>query len=493
MPTHPVTGHSFVPLPTPSPLGSCDQAGRPLITVDPASHSEALIYFANIVNSDIASKIAISLIILCVALASGVLPMRVIARAQHQEHHHGEAAGGNRIHRFLHAMVKYGNSFSAGVFLAMGIVHLMPEASRAFTAVYGERYVERYHPGELFVLMGYVLILALHRVVFPTPTCPHALEGGDSHGHSHGHGHSHDDGEEPQHSHSTSHRHQRHHHVRVSRGNSPPPPLVPPTSADPDVECRELLNMAFKVAATYGATDLQTATASRPPPQTVTTASANLSRTSVSRQTVCCRSAKHCVDVAQHGGGGGGSVTSGMSPLIPLLSPFPIEKNGSFEAHSINSENNNKDYYGGGGGGGDDEGTTGGVDHLLLDRTERIANAGGHSMGWTLVVALSVHAICEGLALGLQCGPQNVLMLGCAICSHKWAESFALSSSLIHQAVAPHHHDDDESSEHHEDGDHYQTRAAALEEEMAIQRAWKIVVLFALATPVGALLGGVMH
>ncbi len=138
-----------------------------------------------------------------------------------------------------------------------------------------------------------------------------------------------------------------------------------------------------------------------------------------------------------------------------------------------------------------------GADHLLLDRSERIASAG--PAGWTLVIALSVHAICEGLALGLQCGPQNVLMLGSAICAHKWAESFALSSSLVHQAIALHHH-------HHGDVGVLEQHDAAIAsehtpevvmgsqvEKEAMRRAWLVMVLFAMATPFGALLGAVMH
>jgi zinc transporter ZupT len=436
-------------------LGSCDATSSPLVTVDPASHF--LVFLADIVNSDIASKVAVSLIVLCVALGSGVLPMRVIARAQHQEHqhHHGEA-GGSRVHRFVHAMVKYGNSFSAGVFLAMGIVHLMPEASRAFSAVYGDHYVERFHPSELCVLIGYVLILALHRVVFPTPTCPHALEG-DTHGHSHGddaadHSHRHEDQDPLGHSHS-----QRYQQGRVSRGSSPPPTV-------PHEECQELLHVSSKLATMYGATERGV--------QASTSATATTRSTT---RVVCCRSAKHCVDVA-HGGGGGSLTGGGVSPLHPLSYPSSTQivlKNSSFETPSNAAENDSVDNV-----------SIRGVDHLLLDRSERIANAGVHSMGWTLVIALSVHAICEGLALGLQCGPQNVMMLGCAICSHKWAESFALSSSLIHQAVTP---------RHNHGGDEELRKELSEEEERAIQRAWKIVVLFALATPIGALIGGVMH
>jgi len=43
-----------------------------------------------------------------------------------------------------------------------------------------------------------------------------------------------------------------------------------------------------------------------------------------------------------------------------------------------------------------------------------------------LLIALSLHGFFEGLALGIQKESEDVLFLGIAILSHKWAESFTL-------------------------------------------------------------------
>jgi zinc transporter 1/2/3 len=68
-----------------------------------------------------------------------------------------------------------------------------------------------------------------------------------------------------------------------------------------------------------------------------------------------------------------------------------------------------------------------GATHLTLDRNERIAAK--RSLG--LLLALSLHALGEGVALGLQCGHRNILLFAGAILAHKWAESFALSAHLF--------------------------------------------------------------
>lgn len=50
---------------------------------------------------------------------------------------------------------------------------------------------------------------------------------------------------------------------------------------------------------------------------------------------------------------------------------------------------------------------------------------------YVLMVALSIHGLFEGIALGLQEEFQQILYLGIAIIAHKWAESFTLGISLF--------------------------------------------------------------
>lgn len=50
---------------------------------------------------------------------------------------------------------------------------------------------------------------------------------------------------------------------------------------------------------------------------------------------------------------------------------------------------------------------------------------------YILLIALSIHGLFEGIALGIQGGFSETLTLGIAIVSHKWAESFTLGISFF--------------------------------------------------------------
>lgn len=447
---------------TPQPE-NCDAQGPSLFITDPSRHSAFLVFLVGLISSDAGSKTVVSLMILLVSLCSGLLPMHFIAA--HNDLHRDSGLGGGRVHQVLHVMVKYGNAFSAGVFLAMGVVHLMPEANRAFEGVYGLVFVLRYHPGELLVVIGYALILALQRVVFPTPTCPHALDGIASHGHSHGEHNHHADGG----SHHHSHQHVDHPVSTMKSGTGLR------RAHDDHSEENEGSELLSAPVALGGALCYGTATVPDRGDHTLKTHTRRPAPLS-------CRSTKHCVDAKHYhpssSRGGTPRLLSGggVSPLQPTT---PLAGSSFGFSNDVGASLlEQKD---------DDEG----AEHLLLDRSERIASAG--PAGWTLVIALSVHAICEGLALGLQCGPENVVMLGSAICAHKWAESFALSSSLVHQAMTLHHHHHDIADDAlHRKNEEVAVGVRQVESE-AMRRAWLVMVLFAMATPFGALLGSVMH
>lgn len=97
------------------------------------------------------------------------------------------------------------SAFSGGVFLAMALIHILPEAAADYTALR----IEEDGPDAtifplpfLLVFCGYTLVLIIDKVMFDS----HALlEGEGGHGHGHGHGHGKPEKEERGHSHGHSH------------------------------------------------------------------------------------------------------------------------------------------------------------------------------------------------------------------------------------------------------------------------------------------------
>ena len=73
-----------------------------------------------------------------------------------------------------------GNAFAAGIFMAIGLMHVIPEEIEAWAAFCGEP--EKLFPlPELLAFAGYTIILILDKVLFDT----HALF--DDHDDGHGH------------------------------------------------------------------------------------------------------------------------------------------------------------------------------------------------------------------------------------------------------------------------------------------------------------------
>ena len=226
--------------------------------------------------------------------------------------------------------IHYGNAFSAGVFLAMGLLHLLPEAGHSLRAALGEESVERFHIDYALCICGYTLIMTLQRVVFRTPTCPTHFD-------------THDDGEADESAHG-------HSHGDDDLGH---------THGGGDTELAALKELDQVHPATYGTFHTHDHHDPRVSPQQIH------HQHHLDEVMPTCDSHMHCEGVA----------------------------------------------------------------HLLLDRNERIAAK--QSLG--LMLALSLHALGEGVALGLQCGPENIYLFTGAVLAHKWAESFALSANLVAQ------------------------------------------------------------
>ena len=115
------------------------------------------------------------------------------------------------------------------------------------------------------------------------------------------------------------------------------------------------------------------------------------------------------------------------------------------------------------------------VEHVLLPEQahqemhapsgERFARLAEHHhdrlSAYAVLTALSIHSLLAGLALGAQPELARALVISLAIVAHKSAAGFALGVSLVRSALPVWH-------------------------------AWRLVALFALATPVGGLIGAAL-
>jgi zinc transporter 1/2/3 len=115
------------------------------------------------------------------------------------------------------------------------------------------------------------------------------------------------------------------------------------------------------------------------------------------------------------------------------------------------------------------------VEHVLLPEQahqevhapsgERFAHVAEHYhdrlSAYAVLTALSIHSLLAGLALGAQPELAAALVISLAIIAHKSAAGFALGVSLTRSALPP-------------------------------AQSWRLVALFALATPIGGLIGAVL-
>ena len=96
---------------------------------------------------------------------------------------------------------------------------------------------------------------------------------------------------------------------------------------------------------------------------------------------------------------------------------------------------------------------------------ERFAHAAEHHQdalsAYAVLIALSIHALLAGLALGAEPELARALVISLAIIAHKSAASLALGVSLARSHLPP-------------------------------AQSWRLVALFALATPIGGLIGAVV-
>lgn len=150
-------------------------------------------------------KIAFIVVIFLLAFGTGMIPIKC------------KGFKGNPL------IIGIANAFSGGVFLAIALIHILPEVS--------ESYHEWAHPDEhdhpedehllrhggdeedklfplpnLLAFCGYAFILMVDKVMFDSHALIHGHDHGEGHGH--GHGHEHKDHGDHQHSHGSTDSHQ---------------------------------------------------------------------------------------------------------------------------------------------------------------------------------------------------------------------------------------------------------------------------------------------
>jgi zinc transporter 1/2/3 len=102
-------------------------------------------------------------------------------------------------------------------------------------------------------------------------------------------------------------------------------------------------------------------------------------------------------------------------------------------------------------------------EELHVPSDERFGEHHGHThhdalAAYSALIALSIHSLVGGLALGAEQDAAQVLVIFVAIFAHKSAEGFALGVSLARSAI---------------------TKA----------QGWRLIALFACSTPIGGLIG----
>jgi len=126
----------------------------------------------------------IMLFVIFLCSLSGVLPKLIPAIARN-----------NTVLSFL-------NCFSAGIFLGMALFHIIPEGAEQYESWATEKGIERPFPlAFVLIFVGYLIVLAVDRVIAGFLLKPTGKENEAHIGHSHGGGNSHD------HDHNHDHAH----------------------------------------------------------------------------------------------------------------------------------------------------------------------------------------------------------------------------------------------------------------------------------------------
>ena len=116
-------------------------------------------------------------------------------------------------------VLSFMNCFSAGIFLGMALIHIIPESVEVWHEYAEEKKMERVFPLPfVLIYIGYLIVLVVDRVIagFLLKLTGKEKEAHLAHGHGgedHDHDHGHDHGNDHKHNHENEHDHHHDPHV----------------------------------------------------------------------------------------------------------------------------------------------------------------------------------------------------------------------------------------------------------------------------------------
>jgi zinc transporter ZupT len=108
------------------------------------------------------------------------------------------------------AVLSFLNCFSAGIFLGMAFIHIIPESVEVYEEWATEKELERPFPlPYVLIFIGYLIVLSIDRVIagFLLKLTGKEKEAHLAHGHGGDHDHDHDHGHDHDHDHDHKHDH----------------------------------------------------------------------------------------------------------------------------------------------------------------------------------------------------------------------------------------------------------------------------------------------
>ena len=262
------------------------------------------------------------------------------------------------------------NAFSGGIFIGIGLFHLLPEGSEKFegVSILGE------YPCAYFMAFGsYSLILFIEKVAFNS----HALI---IHDHEHGHGHEH------------------HHHEHEEIKNTG---LLPP------VDIHEIENQEQLVPNNEGEPKKPTEDETEQAVKNVISSSGRLASFLFLRNSMINDDGEKPKD----------PVLAQTSKLINKIENGDKQEDLFVNPNNIDNKETQKE---------DNKETNVDAHH----HNEHHQNTSSFTP-YVLLIALGFHGFFEGLALGLQKSIQGTIFLLVAILAHKWAEALTLGISFV--------------------------------------------------------------
>jgi len=300
------------------------------------------------------------------------------------------------------------NAFAAGVFLSMGLIHLLPEGEARLQDFYGDDNI-KYRISYLMCVVGYAAILTLERVVFTTPSCAH------------------------------------HMHMAVHQEDASAPSSAAQLEAKTSATIEMLASQKQKIKKPRGAVmspEIKPAVDrciqdTAPPCHAEGTHYILRCRERIVAAIAGKEAASHCVvcEDKEHRTAGLDVASKARSTSSVALKP---SKAGTGESEHKTVDSTVPQITG-----TDDNVSIGLESDQVLEVPPVISKEHRHThlypyhevrtgtiQPYVLMAALGAHGLSEGLALGVERGKHHILFLFFAIVAHKWAEGLALGISF---------------------------------------------------------------